>query len=117
MLSNIVLNELGPRAGEKKPLPMDGRLSCFTEIGKGRKAGDGWHSEVPVRGITPSCQQREIGGANIKDAPFLGFQILRGKIRVSNKALITFKRRGRELTQRNGPHSMHQNIQEINKYL
>ena len=55
--------------------------------------------------------------SGIKDVTFLGFQILRGKIRVSNKARIKFKKRVRELTRRNNPLSMHQVIQELNKYL
>lgn len=39
--------------------------------------------------------------AAVKDVPFLGFQILRGKIRVSNKARTKFKDKVRELTRRN----------------
>ena len=45
--------------------------------------------------------------AVVKDAPFLGVQILRGKIRVSNKARTKFKKKVRELTRRNNPLSMH----------
>ena len=57
------------------------------------------------------------GVSEIKSVPFLGFQILRGKIRVSKKSRIKFKDKIRELTRRNNPLSMHQNIQELNKYL
>ena len=53
----------------------------------------------------------------VKDAPFLGFQILRGKIRVSNKARIKFKKKVRELTRRNNPISMHQAIHDLNVYM
>ena len=53
----------------------------------------------------------------IKDIPFLGFQILRGKIRVSDKSRVKFKDKVRELTPRNNPLSMYQNIQELNQYL
>jgi len=53
----------------------------------------------------------------IKDVTYLGFQILRKKIRVSNKARIKFKEKIRELTQRNNPLSMYQVIQELNSYL
>jgi len=52
-----------------------------------------------------------------KDVPFLGFQILRGKIRVSNKSRIKFKTKVRKLTRRNNSQSMYQNIQGLNKYL
>ena len=55
--------------------------------------------------------------SEIKNIPFLGFQILRGKIRVSNKARLKFKDKVRELTRRNNPRSMYQNIQELNQYL
>jgi len=55
--------------------------------------------------------------AKIKDVAFLALQILRGKIRVSNKVRIKFKDKLRALTRRNNPLSMHQNIQELNKYL
>jgi RNA-directed DNA polymerase len=55
--------------------------------------------------------------AKIKDVTFLGFQILREKIRVSNKAREKFERSIRELTRRNNPLSMYQLIQELNKYL
>jgi hypothetical protein len=52
--------------------------------------------------------------ALIKDVTFLGFQILRGKIRVSNKARRKFKDKVRELTRRNNPLSMFQVIEELN---
>ena len=55
--------------------------------------------------------------APIKDITFLGFQILRGKIRVSNKARRRFNERVRELTRRNNPLSMHQVIHELSIYL
>jgi len=55
--------------------------------------------------------------APIKEITFLGFQILRGKIRVSNKARKRFKERVRELTRRNNPLSMYQLIHELNLYL
>src|SRR5208337_4005706 len=55
--------------------------------------------------------------SRIKDATFLSFQILMGKIRVSNKARTKFKKRVRDLTIRNNPLSMFQIIQELNEYL
>ena len=41
--------------------------------------------------------------APIKDVEFLGFQILRGKLRVSNQAREKFKKKVRALTKRNNP--------------
>jgi RNA-directed DNA polymerase len=55
--------------------------------------------------------------AAVKDAPLLGFQILRGKIRVSNKARVKLKDKVRELTRRNNPLSMYQIIEELNSCL
>ena len=55
--------------------------------------------------------------ALIKDVTFLGFKILRGKIRISDKARVKFKNRVRELTVRNNPLSMYQVIHELNNYL
>ena len=55
--------------------------------------------------------------APIKDVGFLGFQILRGKLRVSNQAREKFKRKIRELTKRNNPLSMRQIIQALKEYL
>ncbi len=52
--------------------------------------------------------------APIKKITFLRFQILGGKIRVSNQVRIRFKDRIRELTPRNNPLSM---VQVLNKYL
>jgi hypothetical protein len=66
-------------------------------------------------GLTVNREKSRV--APIKDITFLGFQILRSKIRVSNKAQIRFKDRVRELTHRNNPLSMHQVIQELNMYL
>ena len=55
--------------------------------------------------------------SEIKHVPFLGFQILRGKIRVSNKSRVKFKDKIRDLTRRNNPLSMCQIIQDLKKYL
>jgi len=53
----------------------------------------------------------------IKEVTFLGLQLLRGKIRVSDKAREKFKNRIRELTRRNNPLSMYRIFQELNEYL
>ena len=66
-------------------------------------------------GLTVNQQKSRV--APIKEITFVGFQILRGKIRVSNKARQRFKDRVRELTRRNNPLSMYRVIQELNKYL
>ncbi len=55
--------------------------------------------------------------ASAKKAAFLGFQLLGGKIRVSDSARIRFRSKVKELTQRNNPLSMYQIIQKLNEYL
>ena len=55
--------------------------------------------------------------ALVKDVGFLGFQILRGMIRISDKARAKFKDKVRRLTRRNNPLSMYQVIQDLNEYL
>ena len=55
--------------------------------------------------------------APIKEVGFLGGQILRGKLRVSNGAQEKFKKKVREMTKRNNPLSMRQVIQGLNQYL
>jgi group II intron reverse transcriptase/maturase len=119
MLSNIVLNELDHKLEERN-------------LGYARWADD---FVIVVRSQRAACRvmagtinylEQELGltvnqdksrVAPIKEMTFLGFQLLRGKIRVSNKARKRFKDRVRELTRRNNPLSMYQVIQELNKYL
>ncbi len=55
--------------------------------------------------------------APIKEVDLLGFQILRGKLRVGNGAREKFKRRVRELTKRNNTLSTRQVILMLNEYL
>ena len=52
--------------------------------------------------------------APIKAMPFLGFQILHGKLRVSTQAQARCKGRVRERTRRNNPLSLYQVIHELN---
>jgi RNA-directed DNA polymerase len=119
MLSNIVLNELD------QELEARGHRYCrwaddFLILLKSERAAN----RVMV-GIVKYLEEElnlpvnkeKSGVSQVKDVPFLGFQILRGKIRVSNKSRVKFKDKIRELTRRNNPRSMHQNIQELNKYL
>jgi RNA-directed DNA polymerase len=119
MLSNIVLNELD------QELEKRGHRYCrwaddFLIMVKSERAAE------RVMDRTVKYLEKELNlpvnkeksrVSQIKDIPFLGFQILRGKIRVSNKSRVKFKDKIRKLTRRNNPLSMSQNIQELNKYL
>ena len=66
-------------------------------------------------GLAVNREKNEV--AKVKDVPFAGFQILRGKIRVSDKATAKFKDRARKLTRRNNALSMYQVIHYLNEYL
>ena len=119
MLSNIVLNELD------QELEKRGHRYCrwaddFLILLKSERA-----AKRVMEGITGYIEddlnlpvnRTKSQVALVKDAPFLGFQILRGKIRVSNKARIKFKKKVRELTRRNNPLSMYQAIHDLNVYM
>jgi hypothetical protein len=119
MLSNIVLNELD------QELERRGHRYCrwaddFVILVKSQRAAKRVMEGI-VRylegelNLPVNKEKSEV--AKIKDVAFLGFQILRGKIRVSSKARIKFKDKVRELTRRNNPLSMYQIIQELSEYL
>ncbi len=119
MLSNIVLNELDHKL-EERNLGYARWADDFVIVVRSERAA--WRvMEVTINyleqelGLTVNQQKSRV--APIKEITFVGFQILRGKIRVSNKARQRFKDRLRELTRRNNPLSMYHVIQELNKYL
>ena len=119
MLSNIVLNELDQeleRRGHRYCRWADDFLILLKSERAARRAMDGIVKYLEEELNLPVNKEKS-GVSEIKSVPFLGFQILRGKIRVSNKSRVKFKDKIRELTRRNNPFSMHQNIQELNKYL
>ena len=119
IISNIVLNELD------QELEKRGHRYCrwaedFLNFVKSERA-----AKRVMEGIVKYLEEEltlpvnteKSQVAKVKDVPFLGFQIFRGKIRVSNKARKKFKNRVRELTLRNNRLSMFQIIQELNEYL
>ena len=119
MLSNIVLNELD------QELEKRGHRYCrwaddFVILLKSERA-----AKRVMEGITGHLEnnlnlpvnKEKSQVAWVKDVTFLSFQILREKIRVSNKARRRFKDKVRELTRRNNPLSMYQAIEELNVYL
>lgn len=119
MLSNIVLNELDQeleRRGHRYCRWADDFLILVKSERAAKRVMDGTVKYLEEELHLPVNKEKsEV--SQIKDIPFLGFQILRGKIRVSDKSRLKFKDRVRELTRRNNPLSMYQNIQELNKYL
>jgi RNA-directed DNA polymerase len=119
MLSNIVLNELDQeleRRGHRYCRWADDFLILVKSERAAKRVMEGIVKYLEEELHLPVNKEKsEV--SQIKDIPFLGFQILRGKIRVSDKARLKFKDRVRELTRRNNPLSMYQNIQELNKYV
>jgi RNA-directed DNA polymerase len=119
MLSNIVLNELDhelERRGHRYCRWADDFLILLKSERAAKRVMDGIVKYLEEELNLPVNKEKS-GVSQIKDVPFLGFQLLRGKIRVSNKSRIKFKDKIRELTRRNNSLSMYQNIQELNKYL
>ena len=119
MLSNIVLNELDQeleRRGHQYCRWADDFLILLKSERAAKRVMDGIVKYLEEELNLPVNKEKS-GVLEIKNAPFLGFQILRGKIRVRNKSRVKFKDKIRELTRRNNPLSMHQNIEELNKYL
>lgn len=119
ILSNLVLNELDHKL-EERNLGYCRWADDFVIVVRSERA-----AQRVMKG-TMAYLEQELGlivnrdksqVAPIKEITFLGFQILRGKIRVSTKAQRRFKDRVRELTRRNNPLSMYQVIHELNQYL
>jgi RNA-directed DNA polymerase len=118
-LSNIVLNELDhelERRGHRYCRWADDFLILLTSERAAQRVMEGVVRYLEEELNLPVNKDKS-KVAEIKDVPFLGFQILRGKIRVSNKARVKFKDKIRALTRRNNPLSMYQITQELNKYL
>ncbi len=119
MLSNIVLNELDHKL-EERHLGYARWADDFVIVVRSERAaqrvlkGTIRYVEEAL-GLTVNQEKSLV--APIKDMPFLGFQLLRGKIRVSTTARLRFKDRVRELTRRNNPLSMSQVLHELSIYL
>ncbi len=119
MLANMVLNELDQEL-ERRGYRYGRWADDFVILLKSERAANRVMEGV-VRylegqlNLPVNKEKSEV--AKIKDVPFLGFQILRGKIRVSDKARVKFKGKVRELTRRNNPLSMHQIIEDLNEYI
>jgi len=119
VLSNIVLNELDQeleKRGHRYCRWADDFLILLRSERAAKRVMEGMAGYLESELNLPVNREKS-QVALVKDVAFLGFQILRGKIRVSNKARIKFKDKVRELTQRNNPLSMYQIIQDLNEYL
>ena len=119
MLSNIVLNELDQeleKRGHRYCRWADDFLILLKSERSAKRVMEGITGHLENNLNLPVNKEKS-QVALVKDVPFLGFQLLREKIRVSNKARLKFKAKVRELTRRNNPLSMYQAIQELKVYL
>lgn len=119
ILSNIVLNELDQEL-ERRQHRYSRWADDFLILTRSERA-----ARRVMQSITGYLEDRlglavnrdKSRVAPVKDVEFLGFQILRGKLRIGNKARAKFKKKVRELTRRNNPLSMHQITHNLNVYL
>ncbi len=119
ILSNIVLNELDQEL-ERRGHRYGRWADDFIILVKSERAGTRVMESITrylEGGLGLPVNKEKSKVAPIKDVGFLGFQILRGKLRVSNGAREKFKRKVRGLTKRNNPLSMRQVILALNEYL
>ena len=119
MLSNIVLNELDwelEKRGHRYCRWADDFLILLKSERAAMRVMEGITGHLENNLNLPVNKEKS-QVALVKNVAFLGFQILREKIRVSNKARLKFKAKVRELTHRNNPLSMYQAIAELNVYL
>ena len=119
ILSNIVLNELDQEL-ERRGHKYGRWADDFIILVKSERAGTRVMESITQYlegGLGLPVNKEKSKVAPIKDVGFLGFQILRRKLRVSNGAREKFKRKVRKLTKRNNPLSMRQVILALNEYL
>ena len=119
LLSNIVLNELDHEL-EERNLGYARWADDFVIVVRSERAARRVMKGTiqfldEALGLAVNEEKSRV--APLKEITFVGFQILRGKLRVSNRARLRFKERVRGLTRRNNPLSMYQVIDELSEYL
>lgn len=119
ILSNIVLNELDQeleRRGHRYCRWADDFVIMVKSERSAARVMEGITRYLEEElGLLVNREKSKI--APSKEAEFLGFQILREKIRVSIKSRKRFKDKVRKLTKRNNRFSMYEAIQRLNVYL
>jgi RNA-directed DNA polymerase len=119
ILSNLVLNELDQEL-ERRGLRYvrwadDFVILVRTERAARRVLASTTTFLEETLGLPVNREKSQVAPAH--KVEFLGFQLLRGQIRVSTKARQRFKDRVRQLTVRNSGRSMSQVIQGLREYL
>jgi RNA-directed DNA polymerase len=119
IISNIVLNEMDQEL-EKRGHKYCRWADDFIIFVKSKRAGLRVEASITkylaeVLGLPVNQEKSFVASA--KKAAFLGFQLLRGKIRIGSPARTEFKSKVKELTRRNNPLSMYEIIKQLNQYL
>ena len=119
MLSNIVLNEMDQEL-ERRELTYcrwaDDSVILLKSERAAQRVMEGMikHLEGTLD-LPVNREKSEV--AKFKDITFLSFRISGRRIKISDEAILKFKRKVKLLTQRNNPLSMHQIITELSQYL
>jgi len=119
MLSNLVLNELDQEL-ERRGHTYARWADDFVILVKSERSANrilGGVSRYLEETLGLPVNREKSKADEIKRITFLGFQILRGKIRISEKARKRFKDTIRMLTKRNNGWSMYEIIHQLNRYL
>lgn len=118
-LSNIVLNELDQeleRRGHRYCRWADDFVILLRSERAARRVMESMTDFLEqTLGLPVNRDKSQV--APVNDVEFLGFQILRGQIRISTEARQRFKNRVRDLTRRNNGLSMLQIIRDLSDYL
>jgi len=119
MLSNIVLNELDQEL-ERRGLHYARWADDFVILVRSKRSAQRVMERIIAYlegelGLLVNREKSEV--ALMSEVTFLGFRLLRKKIRVSPESIARFKERVREMTHRNNPKSMDQIVEELNPVL
>ena len=119
LLANIVLNELDQEL-ERRGHRFVRYADDFIILVKSKRAGERVFQSIShfiEKRLHLKINKKKSKVAPLKECSFLGFAIVRGKIRWMPEAEREFKRRIRELTNRNWGVSMARRIRELTWYI
>ena len=119
ILANILLDELDKEL-ERRGHKFVRYADDFIIMVKTRRAGERVFSSVRKfleRELKLTVNETKRKVARLDECTFLGFQIIRGKIRWSPKSELAFKRRIKELTGRSWGVSMQYRLRKLREYM
>jgi len=119
LLANILLDELDQEL-EKRGLKFVRYADDFIIMVKSKRAGERVFSGVRQfleRKLKLEVNETKSKVARLDECTFLGFQIIRGQIRWSQKSGLEFKQRIKELTGRSWGVSMSYRLKKLREYM